>query len=151
MRLPDLGHSGHLRLLLAMECLGTGSHNNGNASTSRASTESASSRSDLFHRRIIGKDMADHRPGSALAQRLVGSPLPLIKCDGCPWQVLRRVSTTPQHPGWVFIKCEKDKVHSTSFDLAVLPYSAHVRQLILKLVCRIDASFGFGKKNTSIY
>ncbi|XBI27236.1 hypothetical protein VPH35_051751 [Triticum aestivum] len=90
-----------------MDCPGTGSHNNGNASTLRASTESTSSRLDLSHRRITDKYTTGHHPGSALAQRLVGSALPLIKCDGCPRQVLRCVSTTPQHPGWVFIKCKK--------------------------------------------
>ena len=38
-----------------------------------------------------------------LTQRLVGSPLPVIQCDDCPRTVVRRVSTTPQHPGWVLL------------------------------------------------
>uniref|UniRef100_M8B6J5 Uncharacterized protein n=1 Tax=Aegilops tauschii TaxID=37682 RepID=M8B6J5_AEGTA len=48
-------------------------------------------------------------PGSVLAQKLIGGPLPLIKCDHCPKKVVRHVSTTPEHPGWVFIKCLNDR------------------------------------------
>uniref|UniRef100_A0A453BY41 Uncharacterized protein n=1 Tax=Aegilops tauschii subsp. strangulata TaxID=200361 RepID=A0A453BY41_AEGTS len=50
------------------------------------------------------------RPGLVLAQKLVGAPLPLIKCDHCPRMVVRRVSTTPKYSGWVFIKCLNDGV-----------------------------------------
>ena len=65
--------------------------------------------------------MPDPRPipsRQAVAQQLVGSPLPVIKCDDCPWHVMRRVSTTPEHRGWVFSKCQKAGF-SASFYLVV--------------------------------
>ena len=40
-----------------------------------------------------------------------------------PKKVLRRVSTTPEHPGWVFIKCSTDGVCAT-LALVVLSNSA---------------------------
>ena len=78
-----------------------------------AGTDSSSSRLDLHRRRSTGRYMNGGRPGSVLAQKLVGAPLPLITCDDCPKKVLRRVSTTPEHPGWVFIKCSTDGVCAT--------------------------------------
>ena len=45
-------------------------------------------------------------PGSVLAQRLCGLPMPLIQCDDCPRQVLWLTSGTPKHPEWVFYICE---------------------------------------------
>ncbi|XBI08892.1 hypothetical protein VPH35_136561 [Triticum aestivum] len=129
-----------------MYCPCTGSHNNRNASTSRAGTESASSRLDLSRRRVTGKDTADHRPGSALAPRLVSSPLPLIKCDGCLRQVLRHVSTMPQHPGGVFIKCEKDKDgckfwfwEEEYIDLLITRNMVDARALLARIEARDDA------------
>ncbi|KAI4987809.1 hypothetical protein ZWY2020_028567 [Hordeum vulgare] len=60
-------------------------------------------------------DSSGHPPGSALAQRLCGLPMPLIECDDCPRQVLRLASGTPKHPGWVFYKCENDGDDGCSF------------------------------------
>ncbi|KAI4976431.1 hypothetical protein ZWY2020_050038 [Hordeum vulgare] len=54
-------------------------------------------------------------PGSALAQRLCGLPMPLIQCDDCRRQVLRLTSGTPMHPGWVFYKCKNDGDDGCSF------------------------------------
>uniref|UniRef100_M8C084 Translation factor GUF1 homolog, mitochondrial n=1 Tax=Aegilops tauschii TaxID=37682 RepID=M8C084_AEGTA len=34
--------------------------------------------------------------------------MPLIQCDDCTRTVLRLISGTPKHPGWVFFKCEND-------------------------------------------
>ncbi|XBI37656.1 hypothetical protein VPH35_122904 [Triticum aestivum] len=53
-------------------------------------------------------DLSGRPPGSALAQHLCGPPMPLIECDDCPRKVLRLTSGTPNHPGWVFYKCEND-------------------------------------------
>ena len=102
------GASGRRRLHLAMDWPGTGLHSLGNASAPHAGIDSASSHPDLSRRRFAGKDMPNRHPGSALAQQLVGSPLSFIKCDDCPRQVVRRVSTTPEYPRWVFFKCKKD-------------------------------------------
>ncbi|XBI01737.1 hypothetical protein VPH35_130436 [Triticum aestivum] len=60
-------------------------------------------------------DSAGRPPGSALAQRLCGSPMPLIQCDDCPQTVLRLTSGTPKHPRWVFFKCENDGEDGCSF------------------------------------
>ncbi|KAI4986747.1 hypothetical protein ZWY2020_019377 [Hordeum vulgare] len=54
-------------------------------------------------------DSTGRPPGSALAQRLCGLPMPLIQCDDCRRQVLRLTSGTPTHPGWVFYKCENER------------------------------------------
>ena len=79
----------------------------------RAGTDSSSGRSDLHLRRFAGRYTNGHRSGSMLVQKLVGEPLPLIKCDDCPEKVLRRVSTMPEHPGWVFIKWSTNGVCAT--------------------------------------
>ncbi|XP_044320867.1 uncharacterized protein [Triticum aestivum] len=60
-------------------------------------------------------DSAGRPPGSVLAQRLCGSPMPLVQCDDCPRTVLRLTSGTPKHPGWVFFKCENDGEDGCSF------------------------------------
>ncbi|XP_044417122.1 uncharacterized protein [Triticum aestivum] len=54
-------------------------------------------------------------PGSALAQWLCGSSMPLIQCDDCTRTVLRLTSGMPKHPGWVFFKCENDGEDGCSF------------------------------------
>ncbi|XBI19273.1 hypothetical protein VPH35_060842 [Triticum aestivum] len=60
-------------------------------------------------------DSSGRPPGSALAQRLCGLPMPLIECDDCTRKVLRLTSSTPKHPGWVFFKCENDGDEGCSF------------------------------------
>ncbi|KAE8772424.1 Phosphatidylinositol-4-phosphate 5-kinase 2 [Hordeum vulgare] len=60
-------------------------------------------------------DSSGRPPGSALAQRLCGLPMPLIQCDDCRCQVRRLTSGTPAHPGWVFYKCENDGDDGCSF------------------------------------
>ncbi|XBH53772.1 hypothetical protein VPH35_076200 [Triticum aestivum] len=60
-------------------------------------------------------DSSGRPPGSALAQRLRGSLLPLIQCDDCTRTVLRLTSGTPKHPGWVFFKYENDGEDGCSF------------------------------------
>ncbi|KAI4995446.1 hypothetical protein ZWY2020_035349 [Hordeum vulgare] len=60
-------------------------------------------------------DSSGHPPGSALAQRLRGSPLPLIQCDDCTQMVVPLTSAMPKHPGWVFFKCENDVEDGCSF------------------------------------
>ncbi|KAE8810543.1 Type I inositol-1,4,5-trisphosphate 5-phosphatase CVP2 [Hordeum vulgare] len=104
-----------------MEWSGSISRSPGNGASAHAGTGSSSQR----RRRFMGMDSSGLPPGSALAQRLCGSPLPLIHCDDCTRTVLRLTSGTPNHPGWVFFKCENDG--------------------------NMDAHFGFGKANTFIY
>lgn len=89
-------------------------------------------RSNPTHRRFINKDTLRHWPGSALAQQLVSSLLTIIKCDDCPWQVMRGVQTTPEHSRWVFFKCKKDGV-STSFDSVVIGFSAICSSLFAQI------------------
>ncbi|XBI89234.1 hypothetical protein VPH35_027088 [Triticum aestivum] len=60
-------------------------------------------------------DQSGRPPGSVLAQRLCGSPLPLIQCDDCTQIVLRLTSAMPKHPGWVFFKCENNGEDGCSF------------------------------------
>ncbi|KAE8775298.1 Phosphatidylinositol-4-phosphate 5-kinase 2 [Hordeum vulgare] len=60
-------------------------------------------------------DSSGRPPGSVLAQRLCGLPMPLIECDDCTRQVLRLTSGTSKHPGWVFYKCENDWDDGCSF------------------------------------
>ncbi|KAE8811377.1 Phosphatidylinositol-4-phosphate 5-kinase 2 [Hordeum vulgare] len=60
-------------------------------------------------------DSSGRPPGSALAHRLCGLPMPLIQCDDCRRQVLRLTLGTPTHPGWVFYKCENDGDDGCSF------------------------------------
>ncbi|KAI4971782.1 hypothetical protein ZWY2020_002696 [Hordeum vulgare] len=79
-----------------------------------AGTDS-SSRLDLRRCWFEGRYKNDGRPGSVLAQRLVGAPLTLIKCDDCPSKVQVRMSTVPEHPGWVFIKCPNDGENGCDF------------------------------------
>ena len=67
-----------------MDWPGIGSHIPGNTSAPHASIDCASSRSDLSRRRFADKDTYGRRLGSTLAQRLICSPLPVIKCDDCP-------------------------------------------------------------------
>ena len=116
-RRPDLGR---IRSVLsspgcgrpgrAMDWPGTSPEGPGRAARPHAGSGSSSSRSDLHRRWSAGRYTNGGRPGSVLAQKLAGAPLPLIKCDHCPRMVVRRVSTTPEHPGWVFIKCLNDGV-----------------------------------------
>ena len=89
---PDIGFSAFdcQRLRLAMDWPGTGPHSPDNAPR-RMQVLIPPSRSILSRQRFAGKDTLDRRPGSALAHRLVGSPLPVIKCDDCPRQVVRRL------------------------------------------------------------
>ena len=47
---------------------------------------------------FVGKYTICRRPGSVLAQRLVGAPLPLVKCNDYTRKVVGRVSTMPEHP-----------------------------------------------------
>ena len=94
----------------AMDWPGTSPEGPGRAARPHAGSGSSSSRSDLHRRRSAGRYTNGGRPGSVLAQKLAGAPLPLIKCDHCPRMVVRRVSTTPEHPGWVFIKCLNDGI-----------------------------------------
>ncbi|KAE8803150.1 GTP-binding GUF1-like protein [Hordeum vulgare] len=49
-------------------------------------------------------------PGSVVAHRLAGLPMPLIQCDDCTETVLRLTSSTRQYLGWVFCKCNNDGV-----------------------------------------
>ncbi|XBI85091.1 hypothetical protein VPH35_093287 [Triticum aestivum] len=91
-----------------MDWIGTGPEGPGRDARPHAGSGSSSSRSDLYRRWSAGRYTNGGRPGSVLAQKLVGAPLPLIKCDHIPKKVVRRVSTTPEHPGWVFIKCLND-------------------------------------------
>ncbi|XBI10754.1 hypothetical protein VPH35_137956 [Triticum aestivum] len=60
-------------------------------------------------------DSSGRPPASTLAQRLCGSPMPLIQCDDCTRTVLRLTSGKPKHPGWVFFKCENDGEDGCSF------------------------------------
>ncbi|KAI5019536.1 hypothetical protein ZWY2020_044424 [Hordeum vulgare] len=60
-------------------------------------------------------DSSGRPPGSALAHRLCGLPMPLIQCDDCRRQVLPLTSGTPTHPGWMFYKCENDGDDGCSF------------------------------------
>ncbi|XBI62316.1 hypothetical protein VPH35_042958 [Triticum aestivum] len=61
-------------------------------------------------------DSSGRPPGSVLAQRLCGLPMPFIQCDDCTRIVLRLTSGTPKHPGyWVFFKCENDGDNGCSF------------------------------------
>ncbi|SPT17904.1 unnamed protein product [Triticum aestivum] len=91
-----------------MDWPGTGPEGPGRATRPHAGSGSSSSRSDLHRRWSASRYMNGGWSGSVLAQKLVGAPLPLVKCDHCPKKVVRRVSTTPEHPGWVFIKCLND-------------------------------------------
>ena len=102
---PGLSSPGCGRLRRAMDWPGTGPEGPGKAARPHVGTDSSSSRSDLHRRWSAGRYMNGGRSGSVLAQKLIGAPLPLITCDDCPNKVLCRVSTTPEHPGWVFIKC----------------------------------------------
>ncbi|XBI97519.1 hypothetical protein VPH35_017865 [Triticum aestivum] len=60
-------------------------------------------------------DSAGRSLGSALAQRLCGSPMPLIQCGDCMRTMLRLTLGTPKHIGWVFFKCENDGEDGCSF------------------------------------
>ncbi|XP_037430917.1 uncharacterized protein LOC119297084 [Triticum dicoccoides] len=92
-----------------MDSTGTDSRNPRNESALHLGMASFPRRSELSHRLTTGTTTHNrHRPGSTLAQQLASSSLPVIKCDHYPRQVLRRVSTMQQHPGWVSFKCKKD-------------------------------------------
>ncbi|XBI33727.1 hypothetical protein VPH35_057015 [Triticum aestivum] len=91
-----------------MDWPGTWPEGPSRAARPHAGSGSSSSRSHLHRRWSAGRYTNSGWLGSVLAQKLVGEPLPLIKCDHCPKKVVRRVSTTPEHPGWVFIKCLND-------------------------------------------
>ncbi|XBI83707.1 hypothetical protein VPH35_092178 [Triticum aestivum] len=91
-----------------MEWPGTSPEGPGRAERPHAGSGLSSSHLNLHHQWSIRRYTNGGRPGSVLAQKLLGAPLPLIKCDHCPRMVVRRVSTTPEHPGWVFIKCLND-------------------------------------------
>ncbi|KAE8806224.1 Catalase isozyme 2 [Hordeum vulgare] len=106
-----------------MDFPGTGPHSPDNAPRPHAGTDSASSLSDV-PRRWFGKYTNGHRPSSMLAQMLVGARMPLIKCDDCPVKVVYCVSTMLNNPDECFSSAKK---------------------------MRMDVTFGFGKKNTSMY
>uniref|UniRef100_A0A8I6Y5S0 Zinc finger GRF-type domain-containing protein n=1 Tax=Hordeum vulgare subsp. vulgare TaxID=112509 RepID=A0A8I6Y5S0_HORVV len=94
-----------------MEWSGSISHSPGKGASAHAGTGSSSRR----RRRFAGMDSSGRPPGSALTQRLCGSPLPLIQCDDCTQTVMRLTSGTPNHPGWMFFKCENDGEYGCSF------------------------------------
>lgn len=108
----SLSSPGCGRLHRAMGWLGTGPEGPGKATRPHAGTDSSSSLSDLHRRRSASRYMNGGRPGLVLAQKL-DAPLPLIKCDDYPKKVLRPISTTPEHPGWVFIKCSTNGACAT--------------------------------------
>ena len=114
---PDLAFSGRRLLPQAMEWSGSLSRSPGKGASPHAGTGSSARR----RRRFAGMDSSGRPPGSALAQRLCGLPMPLIQCDDCTRTVLRLTSGTPKHPGWVFFKCENDGVRA----LAVARFIAH--------------------------
>ncbi|KAE8794119.1 Catalase isozyme 2 [Hordeum vulgare] len=87
-----------------MDWSGSTPHSPGKALASHAGIGSSSS----LRRRFAGKDSSGHRPGSVVAQRLAGLPMPLIQCDDCLDTVLQLTSNTRQHLGWVFFKCKND-------------------------------------------
>ncbi|KAI4968400.1 hypothetical protein ZWY2020_058055 [Hordeum vulgare] len=87
-----------------MDWLVSTPHNPGKAPAPHAGTGSSSSRCLRF----AGKDSYGRRPGSVVAQRLAGLTMSLIQCDDCTKAVRRLTSTTPQHLGWVFFKCNND-------------------------------------------
>ena len=97
-----------------------------------AGTDSSSSCSDLHRWRSAVRYVNGGQPGSVLAQKLVGAPLPLITCDYCPKKVLHRVSTMPKHSEWVFIKCSTNGVCAT---LASVVLSDLTSCANLKLYC----------------
>jgi hypothetical protein len=105
----DLTHSAASDGAFVMDWSAAEPHSPGNASAPHAGMASSSSGSDLTHRRFVGKDTLNHRPGSALTQQLVDTPLLVKKCDDCPRQVVRRVSTMLERPGSVFFKCRNDE------------------------------------------
>ena len=150
-RAAGFGFSGRWRLHQAMEWSGSTSCSPDKGSSAHAGAGSSARR----RRRFVGMDSVGRPPGSALAQRLCGSPMPLIQCDDCPWTVLRLTSGTPKHPGWVFLKCENDGVRALAVAHLIARSLVQLRILISNMVillCRtLDAHFGFGKANTLIY
>nr|XP_040247497.1 uncharacterized protein LOC120966040 [Aegilops tauschii subsp. strangulata] len=138
-----------------MDWPGTGPEGPDKAARTHAGSGSSSSRSDLHRRWSVGRYKNGGRPGSVLAQKLVGAPLPLIKCDDCPKKVMRHVSTTPEHPGWVFIKCLNDGngckfwyweeeyidilIERNLVDVRALLASIEARDETTALVARIEA------------
>ena len=102
------GFSGRRWLHQAMEWSGSISRSPDKGASPHAGTGSSSRR----RRRFAAMDSFGRPPGSALAQRLCGSPLPLIQCDDCMQTVLRLTSATPKHPGSVFFKCKNDGVRA---------------------------------------
>ena len=105
-RVAGFGFPSHRWLRQEMEWSGSTLHSPDKAPSLHAGTGSSCRRC----RRFASINSAGHPPGSALAQRLCGSPMPLIQCDDCTRTVLRLTSGTPKHPGWVFFKCENDGV-----------------------------------------
>ncbi|KAE8812154.1 Type I inositol-1,4,5-trisphosphate 5-phosphatase CVP2 [Hordeum vulgare] len=95
-----------------------------------ASAHAGTGSSFRCRRRFADMDSSGRPPDSALVQRLCGSPLPLIQCDDCTRTVLRLTSGTPNHPGWVFFKCENDGVRA----LAISHCLVQLRILILNMV-----------------
>ena len=85
--------------------------------------------------RFAGMDSAGRPSGSALAQRLYGSLMPLIQCDDCPRTVLWLTSGKPKHPGWVFFKCENE-------GLRVVLHSAHLDSSLCLLIWNIIMRVG---------
>ncbi|KAE8796779.1 Catalase isozyme 2 [Hordeum vulgare] len=109
-----------------MEWSGSISRSPGKAASAHAGTGSSSRRRQQF----AGMDSSGRPPGSVLAQRLCGSPLPLIQCDDCTRTVLRLTSGTPNHPRRVLFKCENDGVRA----LAISHCLVQLRILIPNMV-----------------
>ncbi|KAE8784628.1 Type I inositol-1,4,5-trisphosphate 5-phosphatase CVP2 [Hordeum vulgare] len=104
-----------------MDWLGSTPHNPDKTPTPHGGTGLSSS----LRRQFAGKDSVARRPGSVLAQRLAGLPMPLVQCNGCTKAVLQLTSSTRQH---------LDGYSSNAITTG-----------------KVDAHFGIGKKNTSIY
>ncbi|KAF7007583.1 hypothetical protein CFC21_022511 [Triticum aestivum] len=111
---------------------------------------SSSHRSHLTCRPTADTATSARRPGSALAQQLVGEPLPIIKCDHCWRLVVRHVSSMPKHPRWVYFKCEKDGDgckfwywEEEYIDLLIARNLLDVGALVARDEAREDAMFKF--------
>uniref|UniRef100_A0A8I7BGR5 Zinc finger GRF-type domain-containing protein n=1 Tax=Hordeum vulgare subsp. vulgare TaxID=112509 RepID=A0A8I7BGR5_HORVV len=123
-----------------MEWSGSISRSPGKGASAHARTGSSSRR----RRRFPGMDSSGRPPGSALAQRLCGSPLPLIQCDDCTRTMMWLTSGTPNHPGWVFFKCENDGEYGCSFRFWKGEY---IDLLIEKKLIDVDALLSRIKNN----
>ncbi|KAE8815470.1 Type I inositol-1,4,5-trisphosphate 5-phosphatase CVP2 [Hordeum vulgare] len=113
-----------------MEWSGSISRSPGKAASAHAGTGSSSRR----RRRFAGMDSFDRPRDSALAQRLCGSPLPLTQYDDCTRIVMRLTSGTPNHPGWVFFKCENDGVRALAISHCLVQLRILIPNMVILLV-----------------